>query len=56
VVINILRINTRSKLDLDVEYPEGVSGGGLYDVSGMFEFITAEDRENLVAFLKENIP
>jgi len=52
-VINTLRINSRSKID--AEYPEELLGES-YEVSGIFEFITAEDRESLVLFLNENIP
>jgi len=53
VVINILRIQSRA--EGDAETGEEKPGEG-YDVVGIFDFITSEDRTLLVSFLKENIP
>jgi type II secretory ATPase GspE/PulE/Tfp pilus assembly ATPase PilB-like protein len=53
VVMNILRVQAQDRTG---------EGGAqqlseqAYETAGIFEFITAEDRESLVAFLKENIP
>ena len=52
VVINVLRIQAvKGELDIDSQGPSAQR----YEIAGMFEFITNEDREILLSFLKENI-
>jgi hypothetical protein len=53
VVMNILRVQPEDTAQ--IKGSEEVSDKD-YEVSGMFDFITAEDRESLISFLKENIP
>ncbi len=52
VVINILRV--QEKGGPETSGTEGPKSGG-YEIAGIFEFITYEDRDSLVSFLKENI-
>lgn len=53
VVINVLRVQlVKGELEKD----SGGLSGQRYEIGGMFEFITNEDREVLLSFLKENIP
>jgi hypothetical protein len=49
VVMTILRVQEEGKTE-----DENIPSQG-YVVAGMFEFMTAEDRESLVSFLKQNI-
>jgi hypothetical protein len=51
--MNILRVQPEDTAQ--IKGSEEVSDKD-YEVSGMFDFITAEDRESLISFLKENIP
>lgn len=53
VIINILRVQGEDK-SATLDTSESSDKG--YEIAGTFEFITAEDREKLVSFLKENIP
>jgi len=53
VIINILRVQVKGGA-VDVSDVEENSVQD-YEIAGVFEFITAEDREFLVDFLKENI-
>jgi hypothetical protein len=53
VVINVLRVQAiKGELEMD---SQGVSGQR-YEIGGMFEFITNEDKQALLSFLKEEIP
>lgn len=52
VVIKVLRV--QAVKDVLVTEPQGGSGQK-YEIAGMFEFIANEDREALLAFLKQNI-
>jgi len=53
VVMNILRVQAQDRTG-DAETHK--LSEQTFETAGIFEFITAEDRESLVAFLKENIP
>lgn len=53
VVINILRVQATSNLR-DTSGADSESGKS-YEIAGIFDFITAEDRKILVEFLRENI-
>ena len=53
VVINVLRV--QSVKDNLEKGPEGLVKQK-YEIAGMFEFITNEDRVALLSFIKENIP
>jgi hypothetical protein len=53
VVINVLRVQAvKGELEADSQEPSGKK----YEISGMFEFIASEDREEILIFLKEHIP
>jgi hypothetical protein len=53
VVINVLRVQAvKGELEADSQGPSGQK----YEIAGMFEFIAAEDREEILTFLKERIP
>jgi len=52
VIINVLRVQ-HVKDEVEIE-PGGLSGHR-YEIAGMFEFITNEDREALLSFIKESI-
>lgn len=51
-VINVLRVQSKNKVES--QEMTDIEGEG-YDVIGIFEFMTGEDRSILVNFLKENI-
>ena len=52
VVINVLRVQSvKGELEADSQGPSGQK----YEISGMFEFITNEDREAILSFLNERI-
>lgn len=53
VVMNILRV--QAKDELEIKDSKKLKGDG-YEIAGIFDFITVEDRESLISFLKENIP
>lgn len=53
VVMNILRVQTKD--ELEIKDSEKLKGDG-YEIAGIFDFITVEDKESLISFLKENIP
>ncbi|MFZ2357281.1 MAG: PilZ domain-containing protein [Candidatus Omnitrophota bacterium] len=52
VVITILRIQSRGMID---DKTSDESAKDSYDVAGIIDFITSEDRSLLISFLKENI-
>ena len=53
VVMNILRVQTEDESEIkDSEELKREC----YEIAGIFDFITVEDRESLISFLKENIP
>ncbi|OGX17332.1 MAG: hypothetical protein A3K83_01350 [Omnitrophica WOR_2 bacterium RBG_13_44_8b] len=53
VVINVLRVQgIKTEAEVDSQGPSGQK----YEIGGMFEFISNEDREALLSFLKKEIP
>jgi hypothetical protein len=51
-VINILRVHAIKAIELE---PSSEEKEGSFEIAGCFEFMTGEDREALIEFLKENI-
>jgi len=52
VVINVLRVQIKEYEERDVVKEEKLESG--YEIAGIFDFVTSEDREKLVLFLQEN--